>query len=80
MWNEDKNRWLKQNRRILFEEIVFSIENNGLLDIYGHANTERYPRQSLFVVQADDYVYIVPFDEEDDYYFLKTIIPNSETK
>ena len=41
-------------------------------------NKERYPKQSIFVVRTDFYVYIVPYVEEDKYYFLKTIIPNSE--
>jgi hypothetical protein len=27
-------------------------------------------------VAADDYAYLVPFVEEDDYLFLKTIIPS----
>ena len=77
-WTEDKNKWLKENRDISFEDIVFFIENGGLIDSYEHPNKERYSRQSIFVVQTDDYVYIVPFVEEEQYYFLKTIIPNSE--
>jgi hypothetical protein len=27
-------------------------------------------------VAADNYVYLVPFVEEEDYFFLKTIIPS----
>ncbi len=79
-WNEDKNRWLKQNRGISFEEIAFYIENEGLLDSYEYPNKERYPSQSIFVVQTDSYIFLVPYIEEDEYYFLKTIIPNSEAK
>ncbi len=30
----------------------------------------------MFVVVVEDYAYMVPFVEEDDYYFLKTIVPN----
>ena len=79
-WNEEKNEWLKEHRDISFEEIAFYIEKGGLLDSYEHPNRERYPRQSIFVVRTDIYVYIVPYVEEDEYYFLKTIIPNSEAK
>jgi len=79
-WNEEKNKWLKEHRDISFEEIAFYIENGGLLDSYEHPNKERYPKQSIFVVRTDFYVYIVPYVEEDKYYFLKTIIPNSEAK
>ena len=79
-WNEDKNKWLKEYRDISFEEIVFFIENGGILDSYEHANKKKYPNQSIFVVQTDSYVYLVPYVEEDDYCFLKTIIPNSAAK
>ncbi len=79
-WNEEKNAWLKEHRDISFEEITFYIENGGLLDSYEHQNKKRYPRQSVFVVRTDIYVYIVPYVEEDKYYFLKTIIPNSELR
>jgi len=32
----------------------------------------------VFVVAVDDYAYLVPFVEEEDHYFLKTIIPSSK--
>lgn len=79
-WNDDKNKWLKEHRNISFEEIVFFIENDGMLDSYGHPNKKKYPGQSVFVVQTDIYVYLVPYVEEEECYFLKTIIPNSEAK
>ncbi|KKL74775.1 hypothetical protein LCGC14_2061500, partial [marine sediment metagenome] len=31
-WNDGKNKWLKEHRNISFEEIVFFIENDGMLD------------------------------------------------
>ena len=79
-WNEDKNRWLKSYRDISFEEIAYYIENGGLLDSYKHPNKKKYPEQSIFVVRTASYIYIVPFVEEENYYFLKTIIPNREAK
>ena len=36
----------------------------------------RYPDQKILVVACDDYVYLVPFVERDDHYFLKTVIPS----
>ena len=79
-WNKEKNKWLKENRGISFEEIVFCLENGGLLDRYKHPNHEKYPRQFIFVIQTNDYVCLVPHVEEEDYYFLKTIIPNRIAK
>jgi len=44
--------------------------------ILEHANPDRYPGQRIFVVQRDDYVYLVPFLEDEHTIFLKTIIPS----
>ena len=75
-WNHEKNETLKIERQISFEEIVLAIEADGLLDELRHPNLEKYPNQSVFVVTLDDYVYLVPYVEEPDYYFLKTVIPS----
>jgi hypothetical protein len=40
--------------------------------------TERYGGQRIFVVQREDYVYLVPFTEDDNLIVLKTIIPSRE--
>lgn len=75
-WNHDKNEALKVERSISFEEIVLAIEADGLMDELRHPNPGRYPNQSVFVVALDGYVYLVPYVEEPDYYFLKTVIPS----
>jgi hypothetical protein len=41
-----------------------------------HPNQQRYGGQRIFVVQRDDYVYLVPFVEDDRLIALKTIIPS----
>jgi len=79
-WSEDKNISLKQDRGIGFEEILISISGNGLLDILEHHNQARYPNQRIFVVRVKDYVYAVPFVENKDEIFLKTIIPSRKMK
>ena len=75
-WNHEKNATLKNERDISFEQIVLAIEENGLLDTISHPNLERYPNQSVFVVAFEGYVYLVPFVEEAEFYFLKTVIPS----
>jgi uncharacterized DUF497 family protein len=75
-WNHEKNETLKIERSISFEEIVLAIEADGLLDELRHPNPEKYPNQSVFVVALDEYVYLVSYVEEPDYYFLKTVIPS----
>jgi len=75
-WNEEKNVRLQSERKILFEAIVLYIEMGFLLDVLEHPNQKKYKVQKVFVVQIDDYVYLVPFAETDDQVFLKTIIPS----
>ena len=73
-WNQEKNAELKRNRRISFEDVVLAIDSGGLLDVVEHPNRQRYPKQAVFVVVVTAYVYLVPFVEEPEYMFLKTII------
>ncbi len=75
-WNHEKNAKLKLERSVSFEEIVLAIEADGLIDILQHPNADKYPNQSVLVVTFDAYVYLVPYIEEHDYFFLKTIIPS----
>jgi hypothetical protein len=73
-----KNDELKAERGISFEEMVLAIEADELLDVVRHPNSGsgKYPNQLVFIVALDGYALLVPFVEEPDYYFLKTIIPS----
>jgi uncharacterized DUF497 family protein len=75
-WNEEKNELLKLERQVSFEDVVFYIEMGFLLDVLEHPNQEKYKGQKIFVVQIDDYVYLIPFVEDEREIFLKTIIPS----
>ena len=48
----------------------------ALIEIVPHPNPAKYPRQKIMVVEVGGYAYLVPFVEEDDHFFLKTIIPS----
>ncbi len=75
-WNHEKNETLKNDRGISFEQIVLALGGDGLLDILEQPNASKYPGQRIFVVNVGNYVFLVPFVEEADYFFLKTIIPS----
>ena len=75
-WSEKKNEWLRRERGMSFERVVVAIENNQLLDVLEHHNQKRYAGQRIFVVDMDDYVFLVPFLEKEDRIFIKTIIPS----
>ena len=75
-WDDAKNAKLRAERGIGFEDIVFHIERGDLLDILAHPNPSRYAGQRIFVVRREDYVYLVPFVEDEHTVFVKTIIPS----
>ena len=80
-WNDEKNELLKKLRGVSFEQVVLAIVSGDLIDRIKHPNPDKYPNQKIFIVKIDNYIYSVPYVEDDKKIFLKTIIPNSkETK
>ena len=75
-WNSEKNEALKVERGLSFEGITVAVQSGGLIDVLDHPNKARYPNQRVLVVTFGEYVYLVPYMEEADHYFLKTIIPS----
>lgn len=75
-WPADKNDLLKRGRGVSFEDVTVAVEAGGLLEIVPHQNPKKYPRQKIMVVEVAGYAFLVPFVEEDDHFFLKTIIPS----
>jgi hypothetical protein len=80
-WNDEKNNLLKKLRGVSFEQVVLAIATGDLIDRKKHPNPEKYPNQKIFLVKIENYIYSVPYVEDDKNIFLKTIIPNrKETK
>jgi len=74
----ETNEILKTERSISFEDVILALESGYLLDDISHPNKEKYPDQNIFIIliQIKDYVYLVPYVEDDTSIFLKTIIPS----
>lgn len=76
-WSTEKNQQLVEQRGISFERIVAAIEQGGLVNVLEHPNQERCPEQSIYEVDIEEYIYLVPFvSQADGSRFLKTIIPS----
>jgi hypothetical protein len=75
-WNHEKNEKLKAARGVGFEQVILHIERGDLLDVIEHPNQFKYPNQQMLVVKIKDYAYLVPFIEDEEGKFLKTIIPS----
>jgi len=77
-WNDEKNEMLKKTRGVSFEQVTLAIALGDLIDRVKHPNPEKYPHQKVFLVKIEEYIYSVPYVEDNDKIFLKTIIPNSK--
>ena len=75
-WNIEKNKKLKKERGISFEDILFYIREGNLLSTIRHPNPDKYKNQFIFIVNINNYAYAVPFIETEEEIFLKTIFPS----
>ena len=75
-WSPEKNEWLKLERKISFEEIVFHLSQGDVWRTSEHPDQINYPGQRIYFVLVDEYIYLVPHVQAHDATFLKTIIPS----
>jgi len=73
-WDEEKNKKLIQERGISFEAVVSYIEEGSVVAVA--QGRGKFSHQKQFLVSVNNYIYIVPYVEENDRVFLKTIIPS----
>lgn len=72
-FNIKKSKWLKTERNIDFNDIIDALKKERLIKVIDHPNKKRYPKQRIFLIEINKYVYVTPFVEENDHIFLKTI-------
>jgi len=75
-WSIGKNQKLKQERDVSFEDVLIAFDEGRLLAVVEHPNQSVYPNQKIFIIEIVRYAYLVPFIEDGEKIFLKTIIPN----
>ena len=75
-WDNIKNEQLKKERGVSFEQIVFLIENDCVIDILKHPNKKKYGGQRVYIVNIDNYAYVVPYEDKGEERILRTIFPS----
>lgn len=75
-WDPSKNAWLKKERNISFEQIIFHLLQGDVWKVADHPDQNHYPGQKVYFVVVKNYVYLVPHIIGKDRIFLKTIIPS----
>jgi len=69
-WNPEKNDWLKKERKLSFEQVVFHLSQGDVWKVADH------PGQKIYFVIIEDYIYMIPHVIKKEFIFLKTIIPS----
>ncbi len=75
-FNEDKNQRLSEERGVTFQDVIDAILEKGILADFPHPNNEKYPTQRIFVVEIKGYTHCIPYVEDNDVIFMKTIFPS----
>ena len=75
-WDDEKDEWLRRERGLGFEDILFHIQAGDLLLTAEHPNQKKYPGQKIMYVKVDEYVWMVPYVGGKNLKFMKTIIPS----
>lgn len=74
-WSDEKNKLLRKERNVCFEDVVTSIDNGKLLDIVSNPCADRESQYCL-IIDIGHYAYVVPFVKNETEFFLKTIYPS----
>lgn len=76
-FSKEKEKFLNEQRKISFNDIIEAITEDGLIDIIPNKN---YKKQEMFIVKINKYVYVVPFEVRNNRFHLITVWPSSKAK
>ena len=80
LWNEEKNSLLLEQYGVGFGDVVLAMRAGHIVTSKSHPNRDRYPNQSIMVLWINDYPYVVPYIEDENSVFLKTLYPSRKWK
>jgi hypothetical protein len=78
VWNEDKALALRSDSKrghVGFEECVDALENGKLIADLPNPSAS-YPHQRIFILDINNYAYVVPYLPDEHEVFLKTVFPS----
>ncbi len=78
VWNIKKAMALRNDTsrgNVSFEDCVIAIEEGRVLADISNPS-KQYPHQKMFVLEINNYAYVVPYVETEEEFFLKTVFPS----
>lgn len=77
-FNEEKDKLLKAQRGFGFETIINHIRKGDVIKVISNPNEQKYPNQKMYLIKINNKIVIVPYIEETNSHFLKTIYPSQK--
>jgi uncharacterized DUF497 family protein len=77
-FDKSKNDILRKSRGVSFYDLIETIAEKGVLLDIKHPNREKYPHQSMLVVEYNDYTWCVPYERTRGTIRLITLYPNRD--
>lgn len=78
VWSSEKAKILRKDAargKVGFEDCVVALEEGRVLDDISNPGSN-YSHQRMFVLEINNYAYIVPYVESEEEIFLKTVFPS----
>ncbi len=72
-WNKEKDRLLIKSRSVSFSMVADKLISGDILDVIDNPG---YKNQKIFIIKINGYIHCVPFVEDEEKIFLKTIYAN----
>lgn len=72
-FSNEKEKLLVRIRKVSFNDVTKAINKGKVVDIIDHPNKNKYPNKRIFILKVKNYIIAVPFVENRDEIFLKTI-------
>ena len=72
-WSSEKNKILKRERGITFDEVAYLIESGQIIGIEENPGRSN---QKIYILEIENYAFVVPFIEKDEEIFFKTAFPS----
>ena len=74
-WDDEKSKQLRYRHGVGFEEIIVAIDQNKVIIDREHLDP-KYSHQRKLIIEINHYAYVVPYVENNEYIFLKTLYPS----
>lgn len=72
-FSEEKDRVLRESRDFGFKDIIKEIKDGKIVKTIKNPNQKLYPNQKMYLVEFREHIAVVPFVEQTNYNFLKTV-------